>query len=689
MANGIISSLQIGSGDVGVFTTPYGVCSTSAETAAKTVTVNGDFVLATGARVMINFSKGVQFMPSATLSLNVNSTGAKYIRLDPAESSGSDYTLSKYFTSDAGRVYEFVYDGTYWLLLTRDHDTDTNTTYTGSTPISVSGTTISHSTADGYKHVASGGSSSQYLVGKSASSNAGATAWADIFGKKDSGTYSTILGNLSAYNSTSKTGNTVTGEGSIAIGNGNNVTDAYSFTQGYQNSNNTGRGFISGELNTLDTTGGGFSAAFGKSNSIKGNVHHIYAFGSENTCNVTDSSAAHDCILGGYKNTLGNEDVSCGIALGYNNTVTGNAVIGPVALGQSNTSSGMGSFACGVSNSASGGGAVAIGQSHIVSGGHSSALGYDHTVYGAYNSVAGNTNLVYGTNNTVLGSEHKLGYSTSYEAHYCTLLGRGHLIGNSTTSGVARPAYLTVVGRYSKPGRTGQTVTSDTVPSPSNNAGTDGPYLFVVGNGTSTTAQSTAMRVSVQGNVALTGALYENGAADYAECFEWSDGNKDNEDRRGRFVTFDYNETIRYATEKDDYILGIVSATPCIVGDSYHEDWQGRYKKDIYGQILYEDYEIPAEYDEEGKEIVPATIVPKPIDNEDFDPEKEYIPRLNRPEWTIIGMLGKLIVNDDGTCEVNGYAKPGKDGIATKGSRENGYRVIARIDENHIKVLFK
>jgi hypothetical protein len=127
MANGIISSLQIGGGDIGVFTTPYGVCSTAAETAAKTVKVNGDFVLATGARVLVNFSKGVAFMPSSTMSLNVNNTGAKYVRLDPTTNSGTDTTLSKYFTSDLGRVYEFVYNGSYWLLLTRDHDTDTNT----------------------------------------------------------------------------------------------------------------------------------------------------------------------------------------------------------------------------------------------------------------------------------------------------------------------------------------------------------------------------------------------------------------------------------------------------------------------------------------------------------------------------------------------------------------------------------
>lgn len=39
----------------------------------------------------------------------------------------------------------------------------TNTTYSGSAPISVSGTTISHSTAAGYKHIPSGGSAGQVL----------------------------------------------------------------------------------------------------------------------------------------------------------------------------------------------------------------------------------------------------------------------------------------------------------------------------------------------------------------------------------------------------------------------------------------------------------------------------------------------------------------------------------------------
>lgn len=116
-----------------------------------------------------------------------------------------------------------------------------------------------------------------------------------------------------------------------------------------------------------------------------------------------------------------------------------------------------GSIALGTNNTAGSGSSAgyAIGSFNTVSGNSAIAMGYNNTATGDNDTVIGKSNTVYGTNNIVLGSEHKLGYSTSYEAHYCTLLGRGHLIGNSTTSGVARPAYLTVVGRYSKPGRTG------------------------------------------------------------------------------------------------------------------------------------------------------------------------------------------------------------------------------------------
>ncbi len=61
--------------------------------------------------------------------------------------------------------------------------------------------------------------------------------------------------------------------------------------------------------------------------------------------------------------------------------------------------------------------------------------------------------------------------------------------------------------------------------------------------------------------------------ADYAEYFEWEDGNPNNEDRVGHFITLN-GDRIHIATP-GDYILGIVPGQPCIIGNA-DEDWVGR-----------------------------------------------------------------------------------------------------------------
>ena len=162
---------------------------------------------------------------------------------------------------------------------------------------------------------------------------------------------------------------------------------------------------------------------------------------------------------------------------------------------------------------------------------------------------------------------------------------------------------------------------------------------------------------------------YTASGADYAEMFEWLDGNPDSADRRGLFVTLD-GEKIRLATADDDYILGVVSATPSVVADAHTDDWCKKWKTDIFGERLL---------DENGAWVL----------NESFieDDNEKYVSRADRKEWTAVGMVGKLIVVDDGTCEVNGYCYPTDGGIATKS--DSGYRVIARIDDTHVKVVIK
>ena len=97
--------------------THFGVCSTEAATAAKTVSVSG-FTLATGAELTVQFTVT---NTAASPTLNVNGTGAKAIVYRNAAISAS------YLASN--RVYKFVYDGTNYELI-GDVNTDTNTKVT-------------------------------------------------------------------------------------------------------------------------------------------------------------------------------------------------------------------------------------------------------------------------------------------------------------------------------------------------------------------------------------------------------------------------------------------------------------------------------------------------------------------------------------------------------------------------------
>lgn len=213
---------------------------------------------------------------------------------------------------------------------------------------------------------------------------------------------------------------------------------------------------------------------------------------------------------------------------------------------------------------------------------------------------------------------------------------------------------VTVIGKSSK---------TPTAANPATNTGD----LFVIGSGLQSGAKSNAFRVTASGAVMGTQAYTATGA-DFAEAFEWVDGNPNNEDRRGLFVTLD-GEKIRLATADDDYIAGVVSAAPTVVGDAHTDDWQGKYVTDVFGARVLENEAW------------------KLSDGFDETKDDNYTSRLERPEWSAVGLVGKLVVVDDGTCQVNGYCYPSENGIAT--AAESGYRVMARIDDNHVRVLLK
>lgn len=300
-------------------------------------------------------------------------------------------------------------------------------------------------------------------------------------------------------------------------------------------------------------------------------------------------------------------------------------------------------FLAGWRNTAQGHQCAAMGQENIVAGTANIALGCGNQV-----TADAQGGLALGNFNTCKANASLAGgWYTEVQASSNQSIGYGNHVTVATASCAAFGAY--------------------------NGYGFSGPYL-ILGNGTSS-ARANAFRAAAAG--VYSSGSYHSSGADYAEYFEWMDENTDNEDRRGRFVRLD-GEKILLAESIDDDILGIVSGNPSVVGDSYEDQWQGQYLTDIYGELLTEDYT-----DEDG------TTRKVWVLNPDYNPEKQYVPRSERREWSAVGMMGKLIVIDDGTCRPNDYCIPTTGGIATRSEGRVGYRVLSRIDGTHIKILIK
>ena len=115
MANNAINSLNFDNNTY-IFTLPYGTCSTGAKVAAKTVTV-ANFALETGARIAVKFDVA---NTASSPTLNVNSTGAKYI-YHQGEAISAEYL-------EANNVYEFIYNGKQWDLMSGIGSADPATT---------------------------------------------------------------------------------------------------------------------------------------------------------------------------------------------------------------------------------------------------------------------------------------------------------------------------------------------------------------------------------------------------------------------------------------------------------------------------------------------------------------------------------------------------------------------------------
>ena len=206
------------------------------------------------------------------------------------------------------------------------------------------------------------------------------------------------------------------------------------------------------------------------------------------------------------------------------------------------------------------------------------------------------------------------------------------------------------------------------------NASASNDRTYMYGRNVADTSQVFLSEVNGEDNIEFTAAgngywdgSADNGPADYAEYFEWADGNPNNEDRVGKTVVIvpNTNGKIGIASTTDDasLIIGAVSGRPAIVGDSAHFAWHGRYRTDEFNRRITETVEIytyegvDGELErvrkdklEEGFEIPDnwtLTTAESLSLSDDYDPSMDYTPREDRPEWSPIGLLGKLTVYKD------------------------------------------
>ena len=197
-------------------------------------------------------------------------------------------------------------------------------------------------------------------------------------------------------------------------------------------------------------------------------------------------------------------------------------------------------------------------------------------------------------------------------------------------------------------------------------------YTFMeclTGNGSDSINNDLEFRIKGDGNV-FCDESFTGGGVDYAEFFEWKDGNSSSEDRRGYSVVLDGNKIVK-ATDSDDTskIIGIVSTNPTVLGGGDMDRWVHKYERDDYDSVVWEEYTVTEWTDEDKKDHsydtdrIPsditapsdATIISEEKDkygntiklkrkklNPEWDSTQDYISREDRKEWEAIGLMGKL-----------------------------------------------
>lgn len=149
----------------------------------------------------------------------------------------------------------------------------------------------------------------------------------------------------------------------------------------------------------------------------------------------------------------------------------------------------------------------------------------------------------------------------------------------------------------------------------------------------------------------------------YTEMYEWYQTPV--ERKFGLFVQFNKrypNKIEPYHTEGAQ-LAGVSSICSVIESDN-PKQWKYAYMCNAVGDVYMKEETLAVgikQYDQH-KEL--AYISTKPwkhyikVPNKYYDSTKKYVERINRNEWVRVTLLGKALVEDDGTLKPGGYCMP-------------------------------
>ena len=449
------------------------------------------------------------------------------------------------------------------------------------------------------------------------------------------------------------------GDGNVIVGGGQYTTTL----AGPNTIINGSYGFIGGgQLNSitaLGTTHWGAVVCGGNSNAVSGG-------------DVSSGNSTPGGIVSGFGNKV--QQKGGFVGAGYNNTVNG--VNSAVVCGDSNNVSANNSIiCCGSLNNAPTKNLINSGASYsfvgagignqITSGGtlRGNGGGFSSIVGGDNNIINGGTTapgmfIGGGFSNTAVSTGSSIvGGTLNYVSGIYTSIGGG-------ASNTASVAYSCIPGGLGLNANIASSTAAACIVGTYNRiaASSTGSALFMVGNGATEPTRNNAFSVLNTGNCYAQGTFF-GGGADYAEYFEAGPADIPYL-TTGTTVEIDsdtgYIRPALAGGVPDGVVRPKGFGISTVIGNACEDDWQGKYLRSDDGSYIMElvPLEIPNMPDptppeDPAPDPVPTTRdIPAPSGlttlrprlNPNYDPSKPYTPRSQRPEWFLIGLMGRVLI---------------------------------------------